>query len=106
MTKLKIKKGDKVIVTTGNSKIKGKIGEVIEVMKDKNRATVAGVNIVKRHLKPSSQNPQGRIEEREASIHISNLAIVDPKTEKPTKIGYKVEGDKKQRFAKKSGVTL
>jgi len=106
MTKLKIKKGDKVIVTTGNIRIKGKTGEVIEVIKDKNRIVVAGVNIVKKHLKPSSQNPQGRIEEREASIHISNLAIVDPETGKPTRVGYKVDGEKKQRFAKKSGVTL
>ncbi|AJW64445.1 50S ribosomal protein L24 [Elizabethkingia sp. HX WHF] len=106
MTKLKIKRGDNVIVTTGRKEIKGKVGEVIEIIKDKNRAVVAGLNIVKKHVKPSAQNPQGGIVEREASIHISNLAIVDPKTGKATKVGYKIEGDKKVRIAKKSGETL
>ncbi|NAW52079.1 50S ribosomal protein L24 [Elizabethkingia argentiflava] len=106
MTKLKIKRGDKVIVTTGNKNIKGKVGEVIEIIKDKNRAVVAGLNIVKKHVKPSAQNPQGGIVEREASIHISNLAIVDPKTGGTTRVGYKIEGDKKVRIAKKSGETL
>ena len=95
MTKLKIKKGDNVIVTTGNKNIK-----------DKNRAVVAGLNIVKKHVKPSASNPQGGIVEKEASIHISNLALVDPKTGKATKVGYKMEGDKKVRFAKKSGEIL
>lgn len=106
MTKLKIKRGDNVIVTTGRKEIKGKVGEVIEIIKDKNRAVVAGLNIVKKHVKPSAQNPQGGIVEKEASIHISNLAIVDPKTGKATKVGYKIEGDKKVRVAKKSGETL
>ncbi|QCX52895.1 50S ribosomal protein L24 [Elizabethkingia sp. JS20170427COW] len=106
MTKLKIKRGDNVIVTTGNKNIKGKVGEVIEIIKDKNRAVVAGLNIVKKHVKPSAQNPQGGIVEKEASIHISNLAIVDPKTGKATKVGYKFDGDKKVRIAKKSGETL
>ena len=106
MTKLKIKRGDNVIVTTGRKEIKGKVGEVIEIIKDKNRAVVAGLNIVKKHVQPSAQNPQGGIVEKEASIHISNLAIVDPKTGKATKVGYKIEGDKKVRIAKKSGETL
>lgn len=106
MTKIKIKKGDNVIVTTGNKNIKGKSGEVIEVIRDKNRAIVAGLNIVKKHVKPSAANPQGGIVEKEASIHISNLALIDPKTGKPTKVGYKMEGDKKVRFAKKSGEIL
>ena len=106
MTKLKIKRGDNVIVTTGRKEIKGKVGEVIEIIKDKNRAVVAGLNIVKKHVKPSAQNPQGGIVEREASIHISNLAIVDPKTGKATKVGYKVVDGKKVRIAKKSGETL
>ena len=106
MTKLKIKRGDNVIVTTGRKEIKGKVGEVIEIIKDKNRAVVAGLNIVKKHVKPSAQNPKGGIVEKEASIHISNLAIVDPKTGKATKVGYKIEGDKKVRIAKKSGETL
>ena len=102
----KIKKGDNVIVTTGNKNIKGKTGEVIAVIKDKNRAVVAGLNIVKKHVKPSASNPQGGIVEKEASIHISNLALVDPKTGKATKVGYRMEGDKKVRFAKKSGEIL
>lgn len=106
MKKLKIKRGDNVIVTTGNSKIKGKQGEVLEVLIDKNRAIIAGLNIVKKHVKPSAQNPQGSIIEKEASVHISNLALVDPKSGKPTKVGYKMEGDKKVRFAKKSGETI
>lgn len=106
MTKLKIKKGDNVIVTTGNKNIKGKTGEVIEVIREKNRAIVAGLNIVKKHVKPSATNPQGGIVEKEASIHISNLALVDPKTGKATRVGYKIDGDKKVRFAKKSGEIL
>lgn len=106
MTKLKIKKGDNVIVTTGNKNIKGKTGEVIEVIREKNRAIVAGLNIVKKHVKPSAANPQGGIVEKEASIHISNLALVDPKTGKATRVGYKMDGDKKVRFAKKSGEIL
>lgn len=106
MTKLKIKKGDNVIVTTGNKNIKGRTGEVLKVIVEKNRAIVAGLNIVKKHTKPSAANPQGGIVEKEASIHISNLALVDPKTGKATRVGYRVEGDKKVRFAKKSGEIL
>lgn len=106
MTKLKIKKGDNVIVTTGNKNIKGRTGEVLEVIKDKNRAIVAGLNIVKKHVKPSASNPQGGIVEKEAPIHISNLALVDPKTGKATRVGYRVEDGKKVRFAKKSGEIL
>lgn len=109
MTKLKIKRGDNVIITTGRKEIKGKTGEVIEVVKKEGkdaRVIVAGLNIVKKHVKPSAQNPQGGIVEREASIHISNVALVDPKTGKATKAGYKVDGEKKVRFAKKSGETL
>lgn len=109
MSKVKIKKGDNVIVTTGNSKIKGKKGEVLEVIKREGkdaRVIVAGLNIIKRHQKPSAQNPQAGIVEKEASIHISNVALIDPKSGKPTKVGYKTEGEKKVRFAKKSGETL
>ena len=109
MAKLKIKRGDNVIITTGKKEIKGKTGEVIEVIKKEGkdaRVIVAGLNIIKRHVKPSAQNPQGGIVEREASIHISNVMLVDPKTGKATKVGYKVDGDKKVRFAKQSGETL
>ena len=109
MSKLKIKRGDNVIITTGRKEIKGKTGEVIEVIKKEGkdaRVIVAGLNIVKKHVKPSAQNPQGGIVEKEASIHISNVMLVDPKTGKATKVGYKVDGDKKVRFAKQSGETL
>lgn len=106
MTKLKIKRGDNVIVTTGNKNIKGQTGEVIAVIREKNRAVVAGLNIVKKHVKPSASNPQGGIVEKEAPIHISNLALVDPKTGKATKVGYRMKDDKKERFAKRSGEIL
>lgn len=109
MSKVKIKRGDQVIITTGNKKIKGQTGEVLEVIKKEGkdaRVIVAGLNIIKRHTKPSAGNPQGSIVEKEASIHISNVALIDPKTGKATRIGYRMDGDKKVRFAKSSGETL
>ncbi|CAD0223079.1 MULTISPECIES: 50S ribosomal protein L24 [Chryseobacterium] len=108
MSKLKIKRGDNVIITTGKKDIKGKTGEVIEVIKKEGkdpRVIVAGLNIVKKHVKPSASNPQGGITEKEASIHISNVALVG-KDGKAIKIGYKIEGDKKVRVNKKTGETL
>ena len=109
MTKLKIKRGDNVIITTGRKEIKGKTGEVIEVIRKEGkdpRVIIAGLNIVKKHVKPSASNPQGGIVEKEASIHISNIALLDTKTGKASKAGYRMEGDKKVRFGKKSGNTL
>ena len=106
MTKVKIKRGDNVIVTTGKNK--GSKGEVLEVIRKEGkypRVIVAGINIVKKHTKPSAQNPQGGIVEKEASLHISNVSLVD-KSGKATKAGYKVEGDKKVRVAKTTGETL
>ncbi len=106
MTKVKIKRGDNVIVTTGKNK--GSKGEVLEVIRKEGkdpRVIVAGVNIVKRHVKPSASNPQGGIVEKEASIHVSNVALMD-KNGKATKTGTKVEGDKKVRVAKSTGETL
>jgi len=101
MPKLKIKKGDKVVVITGRDK--GKTGEVKQVLPAENRVVVDGVNMVKRHTKPSAGNAGG-IVEKEASIHVSNVAYVDPKTDKPTRIGYKtLEDGRKVRFAKRSG---
>ena len=108
MSKLKIKRGDNVIITTGKKDIKGKTGEVIEVIRKEGkdpRVIVAGLNIVKKHVKPSASNPQGGITEKEASIHISNIALVD-KDGKAIKIGFKIEGDKKVRINKKTGETL
>ncbi len=101
MPKLKIKSGDNVVVLSGASK--GATGKVLNVIIEKNRAIVEGVNMIKKHTKPSAENPQGGIVEREAPIHVSNLALVDPKSGKPTRVGYKIEGDKKVRYAKKSG---
>ena len=108
MTKLKIKRGDNVIITTGKKEIKGKKGEVIEVIRKEGkdaRVVIAGSNIVKKHTKPSAGNPQGGIVEKEASIHISNVMLID-KDGKTTKTGSKMEGDKKVRVAKSTGETL
>ncbi|MDR0333304.1 MAG: 50S ribosomal protein L24 [Dysgonamonadaceae bacterium] len=102
MSKLHIKKGDIVFVNTGVDK--GKTGRVLEVLVDKNRAVVEGVNIISKHTKPNAKSPNGGIEKKEASIHISNLNPVDPKTGKPTRIGRKENSKGKLvRYAKKSG---
>ncbi len=102
--KLKIKKGDKIVVTTG--KDKGKQGDVIEVLASKNKVRVAGINIAKRHRAASMQGAAGIID-IEQPIHVSNVAIVDPKTSKATKVGYKLLKDgKKVRFARSSGEVI
>ena len=98
--KLKIKKGDQVIVIAGSSK--GKKGEVLEIFREKNRAIVEDVNVVKKHNKPTNENPGG-IVEQPAPIHISNLALVDPKTGEATRVGRKIENGKIVRYSKKSG---
>ena len=99
--KLKLKKGDKVIVTTG--KDKGKTGEITTVFPKENKVIVGGINMVKRHTKPSQESAGGIIS-KEMPIHVSNVALVDPKTGKATRVGYKVEKDgHKVRVAKKSG---
>ena len=101
---LKIKKGDKVIVTTG--KDKGKSGEVLSVNPSTSRIVVQGVNVVSKNRKPSQMGPGG-VEKVELSIHVSNVALADPKGGKATRVGYKVEKDgKKVRIAKKSGETI
>lgn len=98
----KIKKGDRVIVTTGRDK--GKRGEVRQVIPKESRAIVAGVNLVHRHTKPSAQNAEGGILTKEAPIHLSNLALADPKDGKPTRVGFKILDDgRKVRVAKRSG---
>ena len=102
MTKLKIKSGDTVKVIAGEQK--GKEGKIITIFREKNRAIVEGVNMVSKHTKPSAQSPQGGIVKKEASLHISNLVLV-VKGE-ATRVGYKVEGDKKVRFSKKSGEVI
>lgn len=100
MTKLKIKSGDKVVVTAGDHK--GSEGKVLLVFPDKNKAIVEGVNLVSKHTKPSASNPQGGIFKKEAPIHISNLSLIDPKSKKATRVGFKIEGNKKIRFSKQS----
>ena len=100
----KIKKGDKVTVLVGRDK--GKTGEVLKVIPDANRVVVGGVNVVKRHQKPT-QAQAGGIEEKEAAIHVSNVALVDPKTGEATRVGFKTLDDgRKVRFAKKSGEVI
>ena len=104
MIKLKIKSGDVVKVIAGDHK--GSEGKVLRVDREKNKAIVEGVNLVSKHTKPSAKNPQGGIVKKEAPIHISNLSLIDPKSKKATKVGIKVEGDKKVRFSKKSNQVL
>jgi large subunit ribosomal protein L24 len=104
MIKLKIKKGDKVVVITG--KDKGKTGEVLRVLPKDSRLVVQGVNMVKRHTRPAMGQPGG-IVEKESTIHISNVAHIDPKSNKPTRVGYKELGDgRKVRVARRSGEVL
>lgn len=101
MMKFKIKKGDEVIVITGKNK--GKKGQVLKIFPHNNRALVSGVNIVRKHTKPS-QVSEGGIIEKELPIHISNIAHIDPKSGEATKIGFKILADgAKVRVAKKSG---
>jgi large subunit ribosomal protein L24 len=102
-TKLKVKKGDKVVVITGRDK--GKSGEILRVLRDENRVVVQGVNMVKRHQRQTMQT-QGGIIEKEASIHVSNVAHIDPKTQKPTRVGYRMDGERKVRVARRSGETI
>jgi large subunit ribosomal protein L24 len=100
----KIKKGDKVVVLTGRDR--GKSGEVIRVMPSENRALVRGVNVVTRHQKQTAAQ-EGGLVRKEAPIHLSNIALSDPTTGKPTRVGFKtLEGGKKVRFAKASGETI
>jgi large subunit ribosomal protein L24 len=103
-TKFKIKKGDQVVVITG--KDKGKAGEVLQVNPTEQRILVKGVNVVKKHIKPTQMTPGG-IENVERTIHISNVMHADPKDGKPTRVGFKVEKDgSKTRVAKKSGQAI
>ena len=103
MTKLKIKSGDTVKVVAGDHK--GSEGKVLTVLIEKSKAIVEGVNMVKKHTKPSAQNPQGGIIEKEAPIHISNLSLLTSKGE-ATRVGYRTEGDKKVRYSKKSNEVI
>lgn len=99
-----VKKGDKVKVLSG--KDKGKTGAILEVYPKNERVIVEGVNVVKKHAKPSQENPQGGILNIEAPIHASNVLPIDPKTGEPTRVGYEIKDGKKIRIAKKSGAPL
>ena len=101
MAAAKIRKGDTVVVLSG--KDKGKSGEVIRSMPKESKVVVSGVNVHARHRKPTQLNPQGGIERKEAPMHVSKVAIADPKTGKPTRVRFETRGDKKVRVAAKSG---
>ena len=99
----KIKKGDRVVLLAGRDK--GKQGEVLRVWPKEERVLVSGLNLVKRHTKPSQGDPQGGIKTKEAPVHVSNVAFVDTDG-KPTRVGFRTEGDKKVRFAKSNGEVI
>jgi large subunit ribosomal protein L24 len=102
MAMLKIKKGDTVYVLAGDDK--GKTGRVLDILPEQGKAVVEGVNIVSKSTKPNANAPQGGIIKKEAPIHLSNLAVVDPKSGKPTRVGFRFdENGKKVRYSKKSG---
>ena len=101
MAAAKIRKGDTVVVLSG--KDKGKTGEVIRSMPKDNKVLVSGVNVAARHRKPTQTNPQGGIERKEAPLHVSNVAVADPKTGKPTRVRFEERDGKKVRVAVKSG---
>jgi large subunit ribosomal protein L24 len=99
----KIRKGDKVVIITGRDK--GRTGEVIEMRPREHRVLVRGVNMVKRHQRQTATQ-EGGIISKEAPVHLSNIALADPKDGKPTRVGFKTVGDKKVRLAKRSGVEI
>ncbi len=107
---MKIRKNDNVIVIAGNAR--GKTGKVLKVYPDKDRIIVEGVNVIKRHTRPSQRNPQGGIVQKEAPIHVSNVMLLDPKTNQPTRVGMKVIKDEatgkksRVRVAKATGETF
>lgn len=104
MSMAKIRKGDRVVVLAG--KDKGREGEVIRSMPKEGRVIVSGINMVARHVKPTQADPEGGIKRREAPIHVSNVAIRDPKTGKPTRVGFEVRDGRKVRVCKGSGEVL
>ena len=104
MAAAKIKKGDKVVILSG--KDKGKHGEVTKSLPKEGKVIVSGVNIITRHRKPTQLNPQGGLERAEAPLHVSKVALEDPKTGKPTRVRFEIKGDKKVRVAVRSGETI
>lgn len=102
--KFNIKKDDTVYVLSGNDK--GKTGKVLSIIAEKSRVLVEGINMVKKHQKPDAKNPDGGIINKEAPLHISNVALIDPKSGKPTRISIKRENGKVERLSKKSGEVI
>ena len=101
---MRIKKGDKVVVIAGREK--GKEGTVAKVLPKEEKVVITGLNMVKKHVKPNQAEPEGKITEKEAPIHVSNVALVDPKTKKATKVRYEFKDGKKVRVAKKSSTVI
>ena len=101
---MRIKKGDKVVVIAGSEK--GKEGTITKVLPKEEKVIIGGLNMVKKHVKPNQAEPEGKITEKEAPIHISNVALLDPKTKKATKVGYEIKDGKKVRVAKKSSTVI
>ena len=101
---MRIKKGDKVVVIAGSEK--GKEGTISKVLPKEEKVIIAGINMVKKHVKPNQAEPEGKITEKEAPIHVSNVALVDPKTKKATKVRYEIKDGKKVRVAKKSSTVI
>ncbi|MCG6959209.1 50S ribosomal protein L24 [bacterium BMS3Abin03] len=106
MLKTRLKKNDRVKVIAGNHR--GKEGKILKIFRDKKRVIVEGVNIIKRHTRPTQKNPQGGITQKEAPIHISNIMLIDPKSNEPSRIGMQIIADdsgnkKRMRYGKKSG---
>lgn len=99
----RIHKGDKVVVISGSKEIKGKEGTVLQVLPKEDRVIIDGINVVKKHQKKNQEYPDGAILEKAAPLHLSKVALIDPKTKKATKIKYQIENGKKVRIAKKSG---
>ncbi|PZO87534.1 MAG: 50S ribosomal protein L24 [Sphingomonas sanxanigenens] len=104
MAAAKIKKGDKVVVLSG--KDKGRTGEVTKSLPKEGKVIVSGINVAVRHRKPDQANPQGGLERREAPLHVSKVAVADPKTGKPTRVRFEIKDGKKVRVAVKSGETI
>ena len=101
---MRIKKGDKVVVIAGSEK--GKEGTITKVLPKEEKVIIAGINMVKKHVKPNQSEPEGKITEKEAPIHVSNVALVDPKAKVATKVRYEVKDGKKVRVAKKSSTVI
>jgi large subunit ribosomal protein L24 len=102
-TKFKVRKGDQVMVITGRDK--GKTGEIVRVLREENRVLVRGVNVAQRHQRQTA-GQQGGIVSKELPIHVSNVALIDPKTKQPTRVGYRMDGERKIRFARRSGEAI